>query len=404
MKFSKKIVAVLLAALFAIGCFAGCSADKPADDNGTTAPAETKVKVGFIYLHDENSTYDKNFLDAAKAACEKKGVEMVNKTNIEENDSCKEAALDLVDQGCNVIFADSFGHEDYMIEAAKANPDVQFCHATGTKAHTENLPNFHNAFASIYEGRYLAGIAAGMKLNEMIEAKEITAEQAKMGYVGAHPYAEVKSGYTSFYLGAKSVCPSVTMEVTFTGSWYNETLEKEAATKLISNGCVLISQHADSMGAPTACENAGVPNVSYNGSTASACPNTFIVSSKINWAPYFEYMIDCVATGKAIDKDWTGTLATDSVQLTDVNEKAAAKGTKEAIEAAKADLESGKVKVFDTSTFTVKGETLTTYMADVDTDPEFKGDTEAVADGAFKESFHRSAPYFDIDIDGITLL
>ncbi len=404
MKFSKKIVAVLLAALFAIGCFAGCSADKPADDNGTTAPAETKVKVGFIYLHDENSTYDKNFLDAAKAACEKKGVEMVNKVNIEENDSCKEAALDLVDQGCNVIFADSFGHEDYMIEAAKANPDVQFCHATGTKAHTENLPNFHNAFASIYEGRYLAGIAAGMKLNEMIEAKEITAEQAKMGYVGAHPYAEVKSGYTSFYLGAKSVCPSVTMEVTFTGSWYNETLEKEAATKLISNGCVLISQHADSMGAPTACENAGVPNVSYNGSTASACPNTFIVSSKINWAPYFEYMIDCVAQGKEIDKDWTGTLATDSVQLTDVNEKAAAKGTKEAIEAAKADLESGKVKVFDTSTFTVKGETLTTYMADVDTDPEFKGDTEAVADGAFKESFHRSAPYFDIDIDGITLL
>ena len=404
MKFSKKIVAVLLAALFAIGCFAGCSADKPADDNGTTAPAETKVKVGFIYLHDENSTYDKNFLDAAKAACEKKGVEMVNKVNIEENDSCKEAALDLVDQGCNVIFADSFGHEDYMIEAAKANPDVQFCHATGTKAHTENLPNFHNAFASIYEGRYLAGIAAGMKLNEMIEAKEITAEQAKMGYVGAHPYAEVKSGYTSFYLGAKSVCPSVTMEVTFTGSWYNETLEKEAATKLISNGCVLISQHADSMGAPTACENAGVPNVSYNGSTASACPNTFIVSSKINWAPYFEYMIDCVAQGKEIDKDWTGTLATDSVQLTDVNEKAAAKGTKEGIEAAKADLESGQVKMFDTSTFTVKGETLTTYMADVDTDPEFKGDTEAVADGAFKESFHRSAPYFDIDIDGITLL
>ena len=404
MKFSKKIVAVLLAALFAIGCFAGCSADKPADDNGTTAPAETKVKVGFIYLHDENSTYDKNFLDAAKAACEKKGVEMVNKTNIEENDSCKEAALDLVDQGCNVIFADSFGHEDFMIEAAKANRDVQFCHPTGTKAHTENLPNFHNAFASIYEGRYLAGIAAGMKLNEMIEAKEITADKAKMGYVGAHPYAEVKSGYTSFYLGAKSVCPSVTMEVTFTGSWYDETLEKEAATKLISNGCVLISQHADSMGAPTACEKAGVPNVSYNGSTASACPNTFIVSSKINWAPYFEYMIDCVAQGKEIDKDWTGTLATDSVQLTDVNEQAAAKGTKEAIEAAKADLESGKVQVFDTSKFTVKGETLTTYMADVNTDPEFKGDTEAVEDGAFKESFHRSAPYFDVDIDGITLL
>lgn len=401
MKISKKIVAVLLAALFAIGCFAGCSADKPESENKTDA---SKVKVGFIYLHDENSTYDKNFLDAATAACEKMGVEMVSKKNIEENDSCKEAALDLVDQGCNVIFADSFGHEDYMLEAAKAHPEVQFCHATGTKAHTENVPNFHNAFASIYEGRYLAGIAAGMKINEMIEAKEITADQAKMGYVGAHPYAEVKSGYTSFYLGAKSVCPSVTMEVTFTGSWYNETLEKEAATKLISNGCVLISQHADSMGAPTACENAGVPNVSYNGSTVSACPNTYIVSSKINWAPYFEHMIDCVAKGEAIEADWTGTLATDSVQLTEINDQAAAKGTKEAIDAAKADLESGKLQVFDTSTFTVGGKTLETYMADVNTDPEFKGDTEAVENGAFKESFHRSAPYFDIDIDGITLL
>ena len=224
-----------------------------------------------------------------------------------------------------------------------------------------------------------------------------------MGYVGAHPYAEVKSGYTSFYLGAKSVCPTVTMEVTFTGSWYDETLEKEAANKLISDGCILISQHADSMGAPTACEAAGVPNVSYNGSTVKACPNTFIVSSKINWAPYFEYAINCVKEGKDIDTDWTGTVATGSVELTEVNEKAAAKGTQETIDAAKADLESGKIKVFDTANFTVDGKALTSYMADVDSDPEFKGDTEVVKDGAFEESKYRSAPYFDIDIDGITI-
>ena len=291
-----------------------------------------------------------------------------------------------------------------MIEAAKANPDVQFLHATGTKAHTEKLDNFHNAFASIYEGRYLAGIAAGMKINEMIEAGKFTKDEAKMGYVGAHPYAEVKSGYTSFYLGAKSVCPTVTMEVKFTGSWYDETLEKEAANKLISDGCVLISQHADSMGAPTACESANVPNVSYNGSTVKACPNTFIVSSKINWAPYFEYAIKCVQEGKAIDTDWTGTVATGSVELTEINEKAAAKGTQEAIEAAKADLESGKIKVFDTANFTVKGETLKSYMADVDSDAEFKGDTEVIKDGAFEESKYRSAPYFDIDIDGISVI
>lgn len=405
----KKLLSITLAALMVLSfaaVFTGCGSNNSSSSSSgeSSGKSAESLKFGFIYLHDENSTYDNNFLTAAKEACEKMGVEMINKTNIDESDACKEAALDLVDQGCDIIFADSFGHEDFMIEAAKANPDVQFLHATGTKAHTEKLDNFHNAFASIYEGRYLAGVAAGMKINEMIEAGKFTKDEAKMGYVGAHPYAEVKSGYTSFYLGAKSVCPTVTMEVKFTGSWYDETLEKEAANKLISDGCVLISQHADSMGAPTACESAGVPNVSYNGSTVKACPNTFIVSSKINWAPYFEYAIKCVQEGKAIDTDWTGTVATGSVELTEVNEKAAAKGTQEAIDTAKADLESGKIKVFDTANFTVKGETLKSYMADVDTDAEFKGDTEVITDGVFEESKYRSAPYFDLDIDGISVI
>ena len=405
----KKLLSITLAALMVLSfaaVFTGCGSNNSSSSSSgeSSGKSAESLKFGFIYLHDENSTYDNNFLTAAKEACEKMGVEMINKTNIDESDACKEAALDLVDQGCDIIFADSFGHEDFMIEAAKANPDVQFLHATGTKAHTEKLDNFHNAFASIYEGRYLAGVAAGMKINEMIEAGKFTKDEAKMGYVGAHPYAEVKSGYTSFYLGAKSVCPTVTMEVKFTGSWYDETLEKEAANKLISDGCVLISQHADSMGAPTACESAKVPNVSYNGSTVKACPNTFIVSSKINWAPYFEYAIKCVQEGKAIDTDWTGTVATGSVELTEVNEKAAAKGTQEAIDAAKADLESGKIKVFDTANFTVKGETLKSYMADVDSDAEFKGDTEVITDGAFEESKYRSAPYFDLDIDGISVI
>lgn len=405
----KKLLSITLAALMVLSfaaVFTGCGSNNGSSSSSgeSSGKSAESLKFGFIYLHDENSTYDNNFLTAAKEACEKMGVEMINKTNIDESDACKEAALDLVDQGCDIIFADSFGHEDFMIEAAKANPDVQFLHATGTKAHTEKLDNFHNAFASIYEGRYLAGVAAGMKINEMIEAGKFTKDEAKMGYVGAHPYAEVKSGYTSFYLGAKSVCPTVTMEVKFTGSWYDETLEKEAANKLISDGCVLISQHADSMGAPTACESAKVPNVSYNGSTVKACPNTFIVSSKINWAPYFEYAIKCVQEGKAIDTDWTGTVATGSVELTEINEKAAAKGTQEAIDAAKADLESGKVKVFDTANFTVKGETLKSYMADVDSDAEFKGDTEVIKDGAFEESKYRSAPYFDLDIDGISVI
>lgn len=417
---------VALTASMLVGC--GAKADEPANTDAaateetTEATEETAeateeaateakaslegVKAGFIFLHDENSTYDLNFMNAAKAACEALGVEYLTKTNIPEGQECYEAACELADAGCNFIFADSFGHEDYMIEAAKEFPEIQFCHATGTKAHTEGLANFHNAFASIYEGRYLAGIAAGMKLNEMIEKGDIKEEEAVMGYIGAYTYAEVISGYTSFYLGAKSVCPSATMKVTFTGSWYDETAEKEGANKLIEDGCVLISQHADSMGAPTACETAGVPNVSYNGSTESACPNTFIVSSRIDWQPYFEYCLDAVANGTEIATDYTGSLETGSVALTELGKTAPAAGTQEAIDAAKADIIAGKTKVFDTATFTVEGKTLDSYMADVDTDANYEGDHEVVIDGEFVESGadFRSAPYFNINIDGIELL
>ena len=404
----KKFLAMLLALVMALSLVACGEKKDDTQGNGDGDATAAKVKVGFITLHDENSTYDKNFIDAAKEACANLGLveneDYFIKTNVGETEQCAEVAADLVDAGCNIIFADSFGHEPYMIEVAKANPEVQFCHSTGTRAHTEGLANYHNAFASIYEGRYLAGIAAGLKLNAMIDAGEIKAEEAKMGYVGAFTYAEVVSGYTSFYLGAKSVCPTVTMDVTFTGSWYDETLEKEGAEKLIQGGCKLISQHADSLGAPTACENAGVPNVSYNGSTQAACPNTYIISSRINWAPYYEYAIKAVMNGTAIDADWTGTLATNSVVLTDLNTTVAAEGTAEAIAAATEKLEKGEVHVFDCSTFTVKGEALTSYMADVNTDDAYTPDTEVVHDGYFSESEFRSAPYFDLQIDGINLL
>ena len=408
MKLTKKILAVVLSVLFVVGVFAGCSSkDANAKDTTTKASASSDMKVGFIFLHDENSTYDKNFITAADEACKTLGIADENKiykTNVPEGQECTEAALDLVDKGCSIIFADSFGHEPYIIEVAKKHPEVQFCHSTGTRAHTEGLDNYHNAFASIYEGRYLAGIAAGMKLNQMIKDGKFEAKDAKIGYVGAYTYAEVISGYTSFFLGARSVCPSATMEVQFTGSWYDEAAEKEAANTLIANGCKLISQHADSMGAPTACETAGVPNVSYNGSTVSACPNTFIVSSRVNWAPYYEYAIKAVMNGDKIDADWTGTLATNSVLLTDVNEKAAAPGTQKAIDEAKAKLEDGSLQVFDTSTFTVDGKKLDSYKADVDTDDKYTPDTEVIEKGAFKESKFRSAPYFDVKIDGIKLL
>ncbi len=406
----KKFVSAVLAASMLATVTAGTASAASVASSETLATEGvdySNVKVGFIFLHDENSTYDLNFINAMKQAAEDLGLsedQVVAKTNIPEGQECYDAAAELADSGCTVVFADSFGHEDFMIQAAQEFPEVQFCHATGTKAHTEELANYHNAFASIYEGRYMAGVAAGLKLNEMIEAGTITAEEAKMGYVGAFPYAEVVSGYTSFFLGARSVCETVTMEVTNTGSWYDETAEKEAAKKLINNGCVLISQHADSMGAPTACEEAGVPDVSYNGSTVSACPNTFLVSSAINWAPYFEYMITAAATGTEIAADWTGTIATGSVVLSDINEAVAAEGTADKLAEVKAQLEDGSLKVFDTAAFTVDGAALESYMADVDTDPAYEGDTEVIADGYFHESEYRSAPYFLMNIDGITLL
>ena len=402
----KKFFSLLLVVAFALSTLVACGGSSDSAAGNKTADGDAGVKAGFILLHDENSTYDLNFLNAAKQACENLGIEYVIKTNVPEGQECYEAACELADAGCNFIFADSFGHEDYMIEAAKEYPEVQFCHATGTKAHTEGLDNFQNAFAAIYDGRFLAGVAAGMKLNEMIEAGEIKAEEAKIGYVGAYTYAEVISGYTSFFLGARYMCPTATMEVTFTGSWYDETAEKEGANKLIENGCVLISQHADSMGAPTACETAGVPNVSYNGSTGSACPNTFIVSSRINWVPYFEYAMGCVSEGKDIAADWCGTLENGAVVLTDLGTVAIAEGTAEKIEEVKAALIEGSLHAYDITTFTVDGAQLDSYMADVDTDADYTPDHEVIVDGFFNESGEafRSAPYFDVKIDGITLL
>ncbi len=416
----KKVLSLCLAALMVLGClaaFASCGSKERLGESAELLPRETiastvtvpsDFKIGLITLHDEQSTYDKNFIDAFKSVTKAMGIADENAivvSNIPESEACYNTAVDLVGRGCKVIFADSFGHEEHLLRAAKEYPNVQFCHATGTTAHTENLANFHNAFASIYEGRYLAGIVAGLKLNEMIANGKITADQAVMGYVGAFTYAEVVSGLTSFYLGAKSVCPSVTMKVRYTGSWYDQAAEQEAANALIKKDkCVLISQHADSLGAPKACQKAKVPNVSYNGSTYSAGKDTWMVSSAINWAPYFQYIIEQTVKGEAIVTDWTGTIANNAVVLSGLNQDVVAEGTKAALDTAIAALKAGTLHVFDTSKFTKDGATLTSYLADVDTDAAFTPDTNVISDGYFHESEYRSAPYFDINIDGITYL
>ena len=361
---------------------------------------QTKDKFCLITLHDSNSSYDKNFIDAFNEIGTELGVDVEIKSGVPEGEECYNAAKEFAESGCKGIFADSFGHEEYILRAAKEYPKIQFAHATGTLAHTEKLDNFHNVFAKIYEARYVTGIAAGMKLNEMIKNNEIKESEAKIGYVGAFPYAEVISGFTAFYLGAKSVCNSTTMKVRYTGSWYDEQLEKKTAEKLIDDDkCKIISQHADSQGAPNVCESKGVPNVYYNGENTQLT-KSYLISQKINYKPFFKIFVEKTQKGTKMDYDYTGSLNDDSVIVYKAS-SIAASGTQAAVDKAIEDLKSNKTKVFDTSKFTVNGTKLTSYKADVDTDENFEKDTEAISDGYFHESELRSAPYFDIIIDGI---
>ena len=417
----KKIIAIVLALALVAAIAVGLVA---CNKNNNSAPKEVEMpaynvvepdysdlqftsdfKVGLITLHDKNSTYDANFINAleeVKKAFNLADNQVIVRSGIGEDESCYSTALELADAGCKIVFADSFGHEPFLMQAAAVRPNTQFCHATGTQAHVANLPNYANAFASIYEGRYLAGVAAGLKLQAMGKT-----DAPKIGYIGAFTYAEVMSGYTSFFLGVRSIVPTATMEVTFTGSWYDETAEKNAANLLIGRGCVLISQHADSWGAPNACEAAGVPNVSYNGSTFESCENTFIISSRIDWAPYYKYVIAQVLRGQAVEKDWNGTIANGGVKLTNLG-AAAAEGSVQKLVDVRNQLANGTLQVFDCANWTQGGQHLDAYLADVDGD--FAPDTQVIKKAGnttyFAESNleFRSAPYFDIEIDGIMLL
>lgn len=413
---AKKILALLLALVmvFAVTACGGTPDDKdPADTAGQTGgdssdkleiPAD--FKVGFIYIGDENEGYTLAHLNGAKDMMAALGVpesQCIFKWNTPESNSY-EAAVDLAEQGCDIIFANSFGHEDGIIQAAEEYPDIEFCHATGYKAATCGFDNVHNYFTSVYESRYVAGVVAGCKLNEMIDAGTITADKAKIGYVGAFDYAEVISGYTAFYLGAKSVCPTVTMEVKYTNSWSDQADEKETAEALIAGGAVLISQHADTTGAPTAAEAQKVPCVGYNISMIDAAPNYALTSASINWGPYVTYAVEQKLKGEKIDTDWCHGFADGANRITEINKKAFASedsynAAVKAADDAKAAIIDGSLKIFDTSKWTVDGKTITSTK-----DIEGYNGLEYIIDGAFAESTLASAPSFAFHIDGVTVL
>jgi basic membrane protein A len=383
---------------------APASTEAPAAEEDASTDKATDIKVGIIYIGDENEGYTAAHMagiDQMKTTLGLTDEQVIEKTNIKEDESCYDAAIDLAEQGCNIIFANSFGHEDYMKQAASEYPEIQFCHATGYQAAASGLPNMHNYFTAVYESRFVSGVVAGLKLNEMIESGKITADKAKMGYVGAYPYAEVVSGYTSFYLGAKSVCPTATMEVQYTNSWADMTAENEVASSLIADGCVLISQHADTTGGPTACEAASVPCVGYNVDMITVAPNSALTSATINWGPYYTYAVKSVVDGTAIAPDWCQGYVDGAVAISALNDKAVAAGTADKVAEVEAAIKAGTLHVFDTTTFTVGGSSIEDLIT---AGGDFAKYSAYVKDGYFHESELISAPAFDLRIDGITEL
>lgn len=410
----KKAVSFLLIAGLAVSMLAGCASENNgAAGNGGTpdaadgteaggAQAVSDVKVGIIYIGDENEGYSAAHMTGIDEMMSELGLsdaQVIEKTNVPEDESCYDAAVDLAEQGCNIIFGNSFGFESYLLQAAAEYPEIQFCHATGFQAASSGLSNMHNYFTAVYESRYVSGVVAGLKLNEMIADGTITEDEAKMGYVGAYPYAEVISGFTSFYLGAKSVCPSVTMEVQYTNSWADMSGEAEVATKLIDDGCVLISQHADTTGAPSACQEKGVPCVGYNIDMISVAPDSALTSASINWGPYYTYAVQCVMNGEAIVTDWCQGYAEGADRITALNENVIAEGTQEKVTEVETALKEGTLHVFDTATFTVNGSSLEDLIAG---GGDYEKYAAYVSDGYYHESELASAPSFDIIIDGIT--
>ena len=399
----RKFLAVLLSVAMVLGV-AGCGSSNSstkADDtkDAATTEAASNIKVGFIFVGDENEGYTYAHVLGAKEMQEALGLsddQITYKWNIPENEQCYDAAVDLAEQGCNIIFSNSFGHEDYIIQAAQEYPDVQFCHATGYKAAASGLSNMHNYFTSVYQSRYVSGVVAGMKLAELYGADT----DVKIGYVGAYSYAEVISGFTAYFLGVRSICPNVTMEVKYTGSWANQALEKETAEALIADGCVLISQHADTTGAASACEAAKVYDVGYNVSMMEAAPNYALTSASIKWGPYYTYATQSVINGESFETDWCRGHEDGAVWITELNEAAVAEGTQEKVDELWAAIDDGSLKVFDTSTWTVNGETITS-TANID---GYNGVEYISPDGYFMESELASAPSFQFIVDGITEL
>ena len=391
----KKVLSVLLVLAVLAVCF------------GTVAAGD--FKVGLVLVHDENTGYDEAHLKGFNDACEALGIPQEDRIiipNIPESEEAYDACVDLAEQGCALIISDSYGHQAFTSQAASEYPEVKFIAATGDTAWKDGLENFSNMFPHTFESRYVCGVVAGLKLQELLDAG--TVSDPYIGYVGAFPYAEVKSGFTAFFLGIKSIVPEAHMDVQYTNSWFDPTAEYEAANALMARGCVIIGQHADSTGAPLAVQEAKdkgnvVYSIGYNIDMLAAAPTAALTSAQNCWVVLYKAMIEKAMNGEVLPTDISLGYADDGVQISALGPECA-EGTAEKVAEVEAAIADGSLHVFDTASFTVDGAEVTSYLA-LDSDGDWVGDTyEAIVDGYFHESEAISAPAFGLIIDGITEL
>ena len=447
----KKVVIAVIAVILAIGCiacFTACNKGDQKVDDGDGVTMATKVNydpdysvltdalsgktlnLGVIWVGDSTEGYTEAHIEGLNKAIDNvrsKGatVNLTTKEKIGEDAVCYNTAKALADAGNTLIISNSYGHQDHMKKAASEYSNVTFVAMTGDFASISGCSNLKNAFNDVYQSRYVSGVVAGYKLKQLVDDglltdKNYDGSNIKIGYVGAFPYAEVVSGYTAFYLGIKSIVPNVVMDVKYTSSWFDFDKEYQTAKSFIADGCIIIGQHADSEGAPTACEEAymkgtRVYSVGYNVDMLSAAPHAALTSSTNDWSVYYTYCLTKALLGEDIAQNWAEGYNKGAVAITPINGTVFKTDISASVKAVVDGIHNGTVKVFDINTFTVGGEKKTSYDAGLSymdfskNPPEvvyaWTGSSQVIKNGEFVESDadnFRSAPYFDLRIDGIT--
>ena len=361
--------------------------------------SEDVLKVGFIYEDDESTPYTYNFALAEKALAEKypDRIRTITRSNVLES-FAEDSLRELVRKGCRLIFTNS--HSGAFAGLAPEFPQVQICQVSYLDEPLKLYPeNYHTFKGEVYQGRYVSGIVAGLKLRNLLDHHNIKPEEALVGYVGAYRNAAVISGYTAFLLGVRSVAPEAVMRVRYTGSWSSFSAEKECARQLIEEGCVVISQHSDTIGPALACEEASrtrqVYFVGYNQSMLDVAPTTALVSLRINWTPYVLGAAEAVMENKVIEKhvdardhgnDMSAGFERGWVEMLDLNSHIAVEGTSQKMAGAIEALRRGSLQIFQGDYTGV--------------DPEDPSDICDLKRG-YRENAESSSPDFHYILEGV---